>query len=148
MGAAPVRNPEHQIMVPPAEEEIVLPRYAGVDWYNPIETISYIRDVYGKFSDLLIWVVRKESSFDPEAKNPYPPLQYGFGQLTEACVIDLNMNYDSVLVHPWYNLEATQRFWKLCLKKADWDRTQAYEYYRKGLWYNDPRYLAKKAARN
>lgn len=140
MGATPVRNANHEqtVVLPPAEEkEIVLPRHAGVDWYNPLETIEYIRDVYGKFSDLLIWVVRKESSFNPEAVNPHPPLQYGYGQLTRGCVIDLGMSYDSALVYPWYNLEATQRFWRKCLNKANWDRTQAYEYYRRGLYYKE-----------
>jgi soluble lytic murein transglycosylase-like protein len=117
-------------------EEIAQPlsAWAEIDWYNPQEVIQYIHIVYGKLGKLLTWVVQKESAFDPDAENGNFK---GLTQIGPQACNSVGMDYDSVAIYPWLNLEAGARYLKkYCIPAAQGNFEESYKRYNLGPWYD------------
>lgn len=129
-GALPLSYDRFEPIPPP-------PLHASVDWYNPTEIIHYVETVYGEFGKFINWVIKKESSFNPFARNGN---FVGLMQMGPAASKAVGYDYNDVKTYPWINIEAGAKYLQTyCLPKANGNQKEAYRRYNLGPWYDSPK---------
>jgi len=91
-----------------------------------------IKKIWLKHADGITNMVRRESTFNPWAKNPNSSA-IGFTQIIRSTAEDIPFSYEQLQHCPWLNLVCgTNYYLDICLPKADGNYELAYLLYKFG----------------
>jgi len=111
------------------------PLWAGVNWNNSDEVVNYVHNAYGKLGQFMVDLIRRESSFNPEARNGN---FVGLVQIGPAACRSVNIAYNDAILYPWLNIEAGARYvQQYCIPMSRGHGSdEVYKRYNLGPWYD------------
>jgi hypothetical protein len=134
----PLQNPDSPPVI--LEEPVLLPQpiWAEVNWYDPVQVIKYLYDTNLKLAGFMKDLIRRESSFNPDAVNGN---FVGLVQIGPEACRAVGISYHDAKTLPHMNIEAGSRFveW-YCIPQAiaagKHNADEVYKRYNLGPWYD------------